>query len=250
MLETFSAASNFKSLLLQHGDMPVIQKFRAIIDRASKDRSRDTFAGILTTEYNGQVLPPLTPPERCGKHVVLSERALDVLSAKYQELFDCTIPLPTICHRKYPIGKVSLTTRAESRRDCNVFSHSTAGGFTAPGIIQYIVSIPSPPQTDKVDTFCIIERYAELPDTSSLNPFLSYEAFGAGLWSSKMSLALEAVPVDQIVCHAISRPWGKEAILLKALNRVSIPVSLCFRVAYTLQGLLVLCCCFISLRRS
>jgi hypothetical protein len=86
-----------------------------------------------------------------------------------------------------------------------------------------------------MDTFCIIERYGHLLDASLSNRFLSYEAFGANLWSSTMSPALEAVPMDHIVCHVIYHPWVKGAILFKALNRVSIPISLIFRVTHTLK---------------
>jgi hypothetical protein len=217
MLETFSAAVNFKSLLLQHCDMPAIQNFKVIIEQASQDRSRDTFAGILAS---AQVPPLLTPPKRHGQRVVLSERALGALSAKYKELFDRPLPPKIVCHQKHPITKGSLTTRTESVRDCNVFFRSTTSGL-APGIIQYIVSVAPSSQNDKVDTFCIIERYGHLPDASLSDPFLSYEAFGASLWSSKMSPILEAVPLGHIICHAVSRPWVKGVILFKALNRVS-----------------------------
>jgi len=228
MLETFSAGVNFKTLLLQHGDMSVIHKFKAIIEQATADRSRDTFAGILTPKHT----PLVTSPKGRERHVVLSARALDALSAKYREFFDRPLPLETICRKNHLVGKVLLTTRAESRRDCNIFFRSTTGGSMAPGVIQYIVSMPSPSQKDKTDTFCIIERYGCLPDASFSNPFLPYEAFGASLWSSKMSPDLEAVPLDHIVCHAISRPWANGAIVIKALNRVSISISLIFRLAY------------------
>ena len=233
MLETFSAGVNFKSLLLQHGDMSVIQNFKVIIEKASADRSHDTFAGTLTPEYT----PSVTSPRGREQHVVLSTRALDALSATYRDLFNCPLPSEIVCHKKHIIGKVSLTTRAESKRDCHVFFRSTAGDFIAPGMIQYIASISPPSQNDKTVTFCIIERYGHLPDGSLSNPFLSYKAFGASLWSSTMSPTLEAVPIDHIVCHAIYRPWVKGVILFKALNRVSIPISVTFCVTDTLKRL-------------
>jgi hypothetical protein len=73
MLETFSAAANFKSLMLQNEDMSVMQKIKVIIEQASKDRSRDPLAGILTSDCNAQVPSPLTPPKRREQRVVLSE---------------------------------------------------------------------------------------------------------------------------------------------------------------------------------
>lgn len=239
MLETFSAAANFKSLMLQNEDMSVMQKIKVIIEQASKDHPHDDLAGILTSDCNAPVPLPLTPPKRREQRVVLSERALSALSATYKELFNCSLPLPITCRHKHHIGKISLTTRTESKRDCSVFFHSATDGSAAPGVIQYIVSIPSPSQNNKVDTFCIIERYEQLPVTFS-NPFQSYQAFGADLWSSTTSPALEAIPVDHIICHAISRLWVKGAILLKALNRVCILFSLAFCVTHTLQGFLVL----------
>jgi hypothetical protein len=221
MLETFCASVNFKSLLLQHDDMPVVQKCRAVIEQATKDRSRDAFAGIMTSQVDEQITVSLTPPKRQRQRINLSERALNALNSIYRELFGCPIPPATTCHSKYIIGKVTFTTRAESNRDCNIFFRSTAGGTIAPGVIQYIVSIPSPSKTNKMDFIFVIERYSPLPNGDALGPFSSYVAFGASLWSSKMSPALEAVPVDHVVCHAISRPWVKGVILFKALDRVS-----------------------------
>lgn len=176
----------------------------------------------MASEYDAQVTA-LTPPKRHERCVALSERALNALNSMYQELFNCPMPPTTICHPKYAIGKVTFTTRAESKRDCNVFFRSTIGGSIVPGVIQYIISIRSPSQPGKKDLLCVIEQYMQLPDQVALNSFSAHEAFGASLWSSKMSLALEAVPMDHIICHAISRPWVKGAILFKALNRVSTP---------------------------
>jgi hypothetical protein len=221
MLKTFCASVNFKSLLLQHDDMPIVQKCRAVIEQATKDRSRDAFAGIMTSQVDEQITASLTPPKRQRQRINLSERALSALNSIYRELFGCPIPSATTCHSKYIIGKVTFTTRAESNRNCNIFFRSTAGGVIAPGVIQYIVSIPSPSKTDKMDSIFVIERYSPLPNEGALGPFSSYVAFGASLWSSKMSPALEAVPVDHVVCHAISRPWVKGVILFKALDRVS-----------------------------
>ena len=67
MLETFCACVNFKSLLLQHDDIPVVQKCRTIIEQAAKDHSHDAFAGVLTSQVDVQPthaqVPVLTPPK-------------------------------------------------------------------------------------------------------------------------------------------------------------------------------------------
>jgi hypothetical protein len=217
MLETFCASANLKSLLLQHHDMSVIKKFRDIIERAAKDGSSDPLAGVM---FEVDTSAPLTPPKRRQQGRALSERARSAINAMYQQLFKSPIPSELTCHSKHMIGKVSFTTQTASIRDCNIFFRSTTG-VIAPGIIQYIISIPSMVTTSKMDTFFVIERYAQLPEVTA-NPFSSHVEFGASLWSSKMSPVLEAVPMDHIICHAISRPWVKGIILLKALDRVGI----------------------------
>jgi hypothetical protein len=63
MLQTFCAASNFKSLLLQHDDMPVIQKYQTIVDQVAKDHSHDTLAGLMTSPVN--VEPLILPMWLC-----------------------------------------------------------------------------------------------------------------------------------------------------------------------------------------
>ena len=218
MLRTFCAASNFKSLLLQHDDMPVIQKYRTIVDQAAKDRSRDTLAGLMTSPVDAE---PLILPKRSQQRVVVSERAVHALDLMYQALFNHPLPPTRTCHLKHVIGKVSFTPHTESKCDCNIFFRSIAGDIIAPGVIQYIISVPSPLKTGKMDLFFVVERYASLPENGPLNAFSSHAAFGASLWSSKMSPTLEAIPVDHIICHAIFRPWVKGAILFKALDQVS-----------------------------
>ena len=60
MLETFCASVNFKALLLHHHDMAVVKKFMAIMDDATKDRSRDPLAGIML-DADAEVAPLSTP---------------------------------------------------------------------------------------------------------------------------------------------------------------------------------------------
>jgi hypothetical protein len=217
MLETFCASANLKSLLLQHHDMPVIKKIWDIIERAAKDRSSDPLAGVV---FEVEATASSTPPKRRQQGIALSERAQSAVNAMYQQLFKRSIPSEIVCHSKHTIGKVSFTTLMASIRDCNIFFRSTTG-VVAPGIIQYIISIPSMATTSEMDTFFVVERYAQQLEVTS-NPFSSHVDFGASLWSSKMSPVLEAVPVDHIICHAILRPWVKGVVLLKALDRVGI----------------------------
>src|ERR1700676_1178412 len=198
MLKTFCASVNLKSLLLQHHDMPVIEKFKAIIEQAMKDSSLDPFADIM---LDSDPTVPSTTLKRCHQST-LSERALSALHTMYQQLFNQPMPSAIICHSKHIIGKFPFTTQAESKRDCIIFFRSTTDSVMTPGIIQYIVSIPSISVKSK-NLFFVIEGYAQLLETT-LNPFSSHAPFGASLWSSKMLLVLEAVPVDHVICHPIS----------------------------------------------
>ena len=230
MLETFCASVNFKSLIYQHEDMSIVQKYRTIIEQSSKEHSYDSFAGIITSQSDVQVAVSLTPSNRRQERrqelrqqrLALSERALNALHSIHQVLFDHSIPLTPTCHLKHVIGKVTFAIRTESTRDCNIFFHSVAGDVVAPGLIQHIVSVPCPLKTGHTNFFFIVERYATLPEEITSNVvFSSHVDFGASIWSSKMSPVLEAVPVDYIVCHAILRPWMKGSVLCKALDRVS-----------------------------
>jgi hypothetical protein len=219
MLETFCASGNLKSLLLQHLDMPVIKEFKDIIEHAAKDHSSDPLVGVVF-----ETVLSSTPPKQRQRGIVLSERARSALNVMYRQLFNRPMPTEPTCHSGQMIGKVSFTTRAASIRDCNIFFRSTTG-VVAPGIIQYIVSIPSVATTSDMDTFFVIEPYAQSLEVTS-NPFSSHVEFGASLWSSKMSSVLEAVPMDCVVCHAILRPWVKGVVVLKALDRVGDFLSL------------------------
>src|SRR5882762_4741052 len=126
MLETFCASANFKSLLLQHDDMPVVNKFLPILDQATKDRSRDPLAGAMSSQFDKQVAPLETCPRRQPRCTALSKRALDALESMYRELFSISLPKAITHHSKCVLGKVSITTRVESNRDCNVFFRSTS----------------------------------------------------------------------------------------------------------------------------
>jgi hypothetical protein len=221
MLKTVCASVNFKSLILQHHDVPVMQKYSKILEEATTDRSRDPLAGTMTIQFGAPVSVSGTP-RRQARGIPLSVRALDALGLLYEELFHLQLPQQTTSHAKYAIGKIAITTRILSNRDCNIFFRSTSASVMAPGIIQYIVSVPSPSKEDAEDFFVIVERHAQLSEDAPLNPFSSHIGFGASLWSSKMCPILEAVPVDRVICHSISRPWVNGVILFRALNRVSI----------------------------
>lgn len=225
MLETFCASVNLKSLLIQHHDMPIIEKFKGIVEKAAKDRSRDPLAGIIIFP---DIASSLTPPKRRRQCTILSERAISTLQAMDHQLRDqLCMPATITCCARHTIGKVSFTTRTESKCDCNIFFRSTISGAVAPGIIQYIVSIPSISTTSERIIF-VIERYAQLPEEATFNLFSSHASFGASLWSSKMSPVLEAVPADRVISHATIRPWVKGIILCKIMDRVSIHHFLSF----------------------
>jgi hypothetical protein len=221
MLETFCASVHFKSLIYQHEDMPIVQKYRTIIEQASKDDSYDLIAGIITSQSDVQVVASSTPSNQRQQHLALSERALTALHSTHQTLFDHSIPLMPTCHSKHVIGKVTFAICTESTRDCNIFFCSVVGDVVAPGLIQHIVSVPCPLKTSHTNFLFIVEWYATLPQIFSNVVFSSHPDFGVSVWSSKMSPVLEVVPVNHIVCHAILRPWMKGSVLCKALDRVS-----------------------------
>ena len=131
MVKMFCASVNFKSLLLQHDDMAVVGKLMAIIEKTTKDPSRDPLAGIM---LDVEVAQSSTLPKWPHQCITLSERALSALNTMYQQIFNKPMPSAASCHSKYMIGKISFATRAESTRDCSVFFHSTIGGAMAPGI--------------------------------------------------------------------------------------------------------------------
>jgi len=202
---------------MQHHDMPIIEKFKDIIEKATKDHSCDPFAGILFPDPTS----PSPPPKWLRQQgATLSEQAVSALQAIDHQLRDRSMPATITCRLKHTIGKATFTTRTESKRDCNIFFHSI-NGVVAPGIIQYIVSIPSAPTTTERMIF-VTECYTQLPEERVFSLFSSHAPFGASLWSSKMSPVLEAVPADHVISHAIVRPWVKGAILCKIMNRVSI----------------------------
>jgi hypothetical protein len=120
------------------------------------------------------------------------------------------------------IDGVLFSIYADSPCNSTIFYYSVIDSATVPGVIQYIVSIPSSTGTCQEELIFIVERYAPLPESADEDPFLGYADFGTGLWSSKRVSVLEVIMVNDIICHAIGRPWSTGIILLKALDQVSL----------------------------
>jgi len=125
MLETFCASVNFKSLLLQHHDMAVVEKFMVIVEKATQDRSHDPLAGII---LDADAAPLSTIPKQPKQSIHLSQRALMALKTMYQQLFDKPMPHQPPASQTHH-WQSSFTTQAESVCNCNIFFRSTIGAI-------------------------------------------------------------------------------------------------------------------------
>lgn len=213
MLETFAASCNFKSLLQQHDDMPAVHKYLTVMEHATKDRACDALAGMFKSGHHSQKLPSHANRARSQD---LSDRAMVSLNRKF-ELSDTQVCPSFISYSDYTIGKVRFATRSTNKGDSNILFRTGTGG-AVPGIIQFIISLTTEQSGSEI--FFIIERHAKY--TVGADPFASHETFGAGIWSSKMEVALEVVHLSAIISHSISRPWSNGLLVFGTLDRVSV----------------------------
>lgn len=199
--------------------MPAVRKIVSIIDRATQDRSRDPLAGIIDA-YSDNLFP--NARTRCRKPPPLSQRASGALENEFKQRFGQSSPSPVTSVVTHSYKGVSFTIRAESKRDCTIFYRAQLDDTLLPAVIQYIVSIPVD-RTAPPILLCIVERFAGLGDQLPIDPFTSQSAFGFGasIWSNKMLSDLTVITFDQIISHAVGRPWINGTVVLKPLDRVS-----------------------------
>lgn len=225
MLETFSASVNFRTLLQRHNDVPAVHKVVSIIDRATQDRSRDPLAGVLEAYSDYLITPTRT---RCRKPPPLPQRASNALEYEFKHRFGQLPPSPITSIVSHEFKGVSFTIRMESKRDSTIFYRPQLNETLYPAVIQYIVSV-SVDRTAPPILLCIVERFASLQDKLAMDPFTSQLAFGASIWSNKMLPELTVIAFDQVISHAVGRPWVNGTLVLKPLDRVS---NDCIRLLY------------------
>ena len=215
MLETMCASINFKTLLLQYNDMPVLQKLGLVIDRAMKDRSRDPLAGVMSFHKELPLSSVLTA--RQSKPSPLSTSALQAFYAYYQGSLRRSLPIlsPTSTST-HSINGLTFSVLTESERNSTIFFRSE-GGEQIPAVIHFIVSIPVDNQPE---VFYIVKQYTPLQHPVPHDPFALHPAFGGSLWASRMDSALTVISSRRVVCHGIKRRWVNGITLLKPLDRV------------------------------
>jgi len=134
MLETFCASVNFKSLLLQHHDMAVVEKFMVIVEKATQDRSHDPLAGII---LDADAAPLSTIPKQPKQSIHLSQRALMALKTMYQQLST------NRCQHQPPASQNTSLAKFHSQLKPSrlqlQYLLPLDHRAIAPGIVQYIV---------------------------------------------------------------------------------------------------------------
>jgi hypothetical protein len=230
MLESFCVAANVKTFLRRPDCPSTLRECQAILEQCWS--GQDGMDGAFAKELR-MLIPDEIPGRKdhdafaWGKQRPLSKAVLAALASIDEELStmieNWSRPNSVFYYEEHTIRGVRYTTRARSRRDSAVFFKPRASEHIVPGIIQEIFSVPirHPQQSNATyseEYFLVIQRHIA---TWRTDPFRKYQDFGASIWSNKLATELDVVLATTRICHSISRPWGEDAVVLKALDRVS-----------------------------
>lgn len=217
MLKTYCAATNLKTLLQQHSDMPCVQPLIKLIDRTTQDRSGDPLAGTPSSRV-------AIKKSRLRKCPELSKEAFNIIAKLYQEFYNRKMsPSVLTSVASHIINSLSYRVRTASERDSTIFFR-TEQGDNQPAVIQFLVQVDKDKPESRV--LYLVKRIAPLP-AGVEDPFKSYPVeFGCSLWSNKEVPALEAISEFQVLCHAIWRPWVKGINVYRPLDRAGLITTL------------------------
>lgn len=223
MLETFCAAANLKALLTRGRDIPAVGQCAALVDKISTLFSPD---GNFPEAFDQSDEDNSTGE---GKLEQLHPKIYTALLSN-EELWKLrvsgwTTPKQAVRHRRHTAGGLEFTTYTESRSLGSVFFTPDGSETIIPGRIQDIISVQRSEDSGMVreDFICVIKRHCgnslHVPCIPSMRPV--YNDFGAYIWSSDLAERLDIIPMAQMICHSIGRPWSDGMVVLKPLNRVS-----------------------------
>lgn len=225
MLNSFCAASNFKSLL-QRTDNPVFAECATAVQRATRER-------LPGAPWTASQQPSEDTDKSCNRHLSKKQPVSNRLRSALQNIHErlCaeipgwSLPAEAYFYKRYTMHDIVYCTGASSNRDSTIFFQPSHGTYTMPGIVREIFSVPVMGENRgplRSETFFAIQAFKECEISDSVNdPFFAHKDFGASLWSTKMADELQVIRTTQRVCHAIYRKWTKDVYVMKPLDKVS-----------------------------
>jgi hypothetical protein len=232
MMHSFCAAANLRGLLQSFTCPDVILQCLPIVEKAyGSAKGRGTLlSDIQALDANVRNLKPASDPGS-WKASKLDDDIYLALTRYLEE--SCASPPPNIAvqRKTCSIRGSRYSTHIASRNDSQVFfrlsAHDSISSLV-PGIIRAIFTVGSAVEENS-EIMLAVHCFTPAPSHVK-NFFARYPEFQAGLWGQFLAHEVYVLPASQIVCHAISRPWCEDTLVIRALDRVCSHFSLspCF----------------------
>lgn len=242
-MQDHCATTNLKSLCLSQGHPKVIQDMIPLIRKSYMDdpARASLLLDILAVDDSTSIDVKSTAEMRSYTGTPASNKGtigpLDTemsaavctllgVSCKSRHILNESLQMRARFVSKYYIRGIKYTDFATSQSDSQIFFRSEEFSFPLfAGVITKILVPVHPlfPTMHLGDIIFVVHKYLPAPRTVA-NPFAAYPDFRANLYLNEPCDKFELLKEQQIKCHAIRRPWTKDAtvMVMRPLDRARI----------------------------
>ena len=227
MLVTFCAAANIKAFMRQRGCPEALKQLLPLVEALFKEDTRGTLMNELLPRDVGETK---TIEQTAGAHLKyeeLEERYYDAM-VNQQAMIKSDLPHWTpgrraATHDSCTVRGLAYSKYLEGKAGGMIFFRPHGSDVLVPGVIRKIFTVATVDSQSRL-VECVllaVHRFQPCPD-SVIDPFQSYPAFGAGIWSQKTDLMIEIIPGVREFHHAIAQRWDDATHVLKSTATVSL----------------------------
>ena len=227
MLVTFCAAANIKAFMQQQGCPDALKQLLPLVEALLKEDTRGTLMSELLPLEVDEAKAIEDKSDTHLEYRELERKYYDAMVSQ-QTAIKADLPYWTpgkraATHDSYTFRGLSYSRHLEGRAGGMIFFRPHGSDTFVPGVIRKIFTVAAMNDSHPRLVNCAllaVHRFQPCPD-SMFDPFRSFPAFGAGIWSRATSPTIEIVPGAREFHHAIAQRWNETTHVLKSTATVS-----------------------------
>jgi hypothetical protein len=228
IMGSFCAAANLRGLLQLSSCPEALLQCLPIMETAygREERHNILAADIRGLDESIRGLKPAVHPRPQQVSKLDADVNLAFLSCT-EKLFAAQPSDLVMQHSSCSIRGLCYSTYLVSLKDSQVFFKPSVEGSKSsgmPGRIREIFTVGTSDTIPEGTVFLAVHCYSPAP-ASMENPLARYSDVRASLWHKDLEDDVKVVVSSQIICHAASRPWCKDSLAIRALDRVCFSLS-------------------------
>ena len=227
MLVTFCAAANIKAFMQQKGCPDALKQLLPLVKTLLREDIRGTLMSELLPQNIGEAE---AIEENDNTHLRYKELEAHFYDAMVSQQTAIKVDLPhwtpgkrAIPHDSYTFRGLSYSRHLEGRAGGMIFFRPHGSDVFVPGVIRKIFTVAAMDDSQSRLVNCAllaVHRLQPCPEHVA-DPFRSFPAFGAKVWSRATSTTIEIIPGVRDFHHAIAQRWDESTYVLKSTATVS-----------------------------